>query len=520
MSTPPPTTVSPQTVSPESANTIGPTTAPPASAGATSASLKQSEPNPRRWWLLTIVALAQLTVVLDGTIVNIALPQAQEALGMSDGDRTWVVTLYSLVFGALLLLGGRIADFWGRKRSFIVGMAGFAIASALGGAAQSTWELLAARGLQGLFAALLAPASLALLTVNFPGGKDRIKAFAVYGAIAGGGAAVGLILGGVLTEYASWRWCLYVNVPIAILAIAAAVPVIRESKAHGNTRYDVPGAILVALGLGSLVFGFAQAENGWGTWPVLVCLPLGLVLLLLFVLVESRSNHPLLPLRIMANKVRGGAFLTALLSGAALLGGLLFLTLYFQIVLGYTPIQSGLASLPMTVTIMIGAGLLSKFLASTGVRIPMTVGPIVGAAGLLWLTQITVGGNYALEVLPGLILLGAGLAMIFVPLQNVALSGIAEHDAGAASAAVTAMQQIGGSLGAALFTALYTAAVSSYLVGKVPSQAVQFGALVSGYQSAFLWAAVIIFAAAPIAFFLVRPRREDLLGAGTAVHLG
>ncbi len=503
-----------------SMSTDPPRTVPVSLAAAASASTGETAANPRRWWLLAIVALAQLTVVLDGTIVNIALPQAQTALGMSDGDRTWVVTLYSLVFGALLLLGGRIADFWGRKRSFIVGMAGFAIASALGGAAQNTWELLAARGLQGLFAALLAPASLALLTVNFPGGKDRIKAFAVYGAIAGGGAAVGLILGGMLTEYASWRWCLYVNVPIAVVAIAAAIPVIRESKAHGNTKYDVPGAILVALGLGSLVFGFAQAENGWGSWPVLVCLPLGLVLLALFVVVESRSNHPLLPLRIMINKVRGGAFLTALLSGAAMLGALLFLTLYFQIVLGYTPIQSGLASLPMTATIMVGAGVLSKYLANTGVRIPMTVGPIVGASGLLWLTQITVGGNYALEVLPGLILLGAGMAMIFVPLQNVALSGIADHDAGAASAAVTAMQQIGGSLGTALFTALYTAAVSSYLIGKVPSQAAQFGALVSGYQSAFLWAAVIIFAAAPIAFFLVRPRKEDLLGTGSAAHVG
>jgi EmrB/QacA subfamily drug resistance transporter len=424
------------------------------------------------------------------------------------------------VFGALLLLGGRIADFWGRKRSFIVGMAGFAIASALGGASQSTWELLAARGLQGLFAALLAPASLALLTVNFPGGKDRIKAFAVYGAIAGGGAAVGLILGGVLTEYTSWRWCLYVNVPIAIVAIAAAIPIISESRAHGNTRYDVPGALIVALGLGSLVFGFAQAENGWDTWPVLVFLPLGLILLALFVWVENSSNHPLLPLRILASRVRSGAFLTALLSGAALLGGLLFLTFYFQIVLHYTPIQSGLASLPMTVTIIIGAGVLSKFLARTGVRIPMTVGPVVGAAGLLWLTSITATGNYAVEVLPGLILLGIGLAMIFVPLQNVALFGISEHDAGAASAAVTAMQQIGGSLGTALFTALYTAAMSSYLFDKIPTEAVQVAALVSGYQSAFLWAAIIIFAAAPLSFFLVRLSREDLLGTPNAPHLG
>lgn len=476
--------------------------------------------NPRRWWLLAIVALAQLTVVLDGTIVNIALPHAQTDLGMSDGDRTWVVTLYALVFGALLLLGGRIADYWGRKRSFIVGMAGFAVASTLGGMAQSTWELLAARGLQGLFAALLAPASLALLTVNFPGGKDRIKAFSVYGAIAGGGAAVGLVLGGVLTEYASWRWCLLVNVPIAIVAIAAAIPIIRESKAHGNTRYDVPGAILVALGLGSLVFGFAQAENGWDAWQVLVFIPLGVVLLALFVLVESRSNHPLLPMRILANKVRGGAFITGLLTGAALLGGLLFLTFHLQIVLGFSPLESGLASLPMTATIMVGAAVLSKFLPRTGVRLPMTVGPVVVAAGLFFLSRITVDGSYVAEVLPGLILMGAGLALIFVPLQNVALSGIDAHDAGAASAAVTAVQQIGGSIGSAVFTVLYTSAVAASLTGGDGTPVAQLQAFVDGYQAAFFWAAVGVFVAAPVAFFMVRPRPEDLLGTEAAVHLG
>lgn len=479
--------------------------------------------NPRRWWLLAIVALAQLTVVLDGTIVNIALPHAQTDLGMSDADRTWVVTMYSLAFGALLLLGGRVADYWGRKRSFIVGMAGFAIASAIGGIAQTPWELLAARGLQGVFAALLAPASLALLTVTFPGGPERIKAFSVYGAIAGGGAAVGLLLGGVLTEYASWRWCLLVNVPIAIIAIIAAIPLVKESKAHGNTKYDIPGTLLVTLGLGSLVYGFSRAENGWGSWEVLTFIPLGLVLLALFVLIESRSNHPLLPLRVLADKVRGGAYLASMLSGAALLGGLLFLTFYFQIVLQYTPIQSGLASLPMTATIIVGATTLSKFLPRVGVRLPMTVGPLVAGLGLFYLTFVPVDGIYAVHVLPGLILLGAGLSMIFVPMQNVALAGIDPHDAGAASAAVTATQQIGGSIGTALFTVLYTSAVSASLAtsgGDSAPPTAQLEALVSGYHAAFLWAAILIACAGPLSFWLVRPKKEDLLGTEGAVHMG
>jgi EmrB/QacA subfamily drug resistance transporter len=445
--------------------------------------------------------------VLDGTIVNIALPRAQIDLGMSDSDRTWIVTLYALAFGALLLLGGRIADFWGRKRSFIVGMAGFALSSALGGAAQSTWELLVARGFQGAFAALLAPAALALLTVTFPGGKDRAKAFAVYGAISGGGSAVGLILGGVLTQYASWRWCLLVNVPVAIVAIIAAIPVIRESKAIGNTKYDIPGAALVAFGVGSLVFGFAKAANGWNTLPVYIFLPLGVVLLAAFVFVESRSTHPLLPLRIIANRVRGGAFITSLLTGAALLGALLFLSLYLQIVLGFKPIETGVSLLPMTVVIVIMAGILSRIIPRIGVRLPMTVGPIIAAAGLLWLTRVTVGGSYWSEVFPGVALLAIGLACVFIPLQNVALSGVEEHDAGAASAAVTATQQIGGSIGTALFTALYTSAAAAYLVGRLPSPLVELGSLTAGYHVAFLWAAIVMFAAAPVAFFMVRPAR-------------
>ncbi|SDD38018.1 drug resistance transporter, EmrB/QacA subfamily [Sanguibacter gelidistatuariae] len=473
--------------------------------------------HPRRWWLLAVISLTQLMVVLDGTIVNIALPAAQIDLGMSDGDRTWVVTIYALAFGSLLLLGGRIADYWGRKRTFMLGMIGFAVASGIGGLATSTEMLLAARGLQGAFAALLAPAALAILTITFPSGKDRIKAFAVFGAIAGGGAAIGLLLGGVLTEYASWHWCLLVNIPIAAVAVIAGWPLIRESRAHGDTRYDLPGTILVVAGLASLVFGFAQAENGWVRAETLGFLALGVVLLLVFVWVEARTNHPLLPLRVVAHKTRGGAFLVAMLVGAALLGGLLFLTFYFQIVLAYSPIMAGVASLPMTVTIMICAPILSKVLPQVGARLPMTVGPIIAAAGLFYLaTFVTVDGSYATQVLPGVIMLGMGLACLFVPLQNVALSGVDEHDAGVASAAVSSAQQIGGSIGTALITAFYAAAVTT----SVAAGAEPLEALVDGYSVAFVWAGALILCAAPISFFLIKVTKKDLLDSPDVVHMG
>lgn len=473
-----------------------------------------------RWWLLAVLALAQLMVILDGTIVNIALPDAQIELGMSDGDRTWVVTIYALAFGSLLLLGGRVADYWGRKRSFIVGMIGFAVASAIGGLAVNTEMLLAARALQGVFAALLAPAALAILTITFPGGKERIKAFAVFGAIGGGGAAVGLLLGGALTEFASWQWCLLVNVPIALIAIIGSIVFMTESRAHGNTRYDIPGTLLVVAGLASLVFGFSRAEEGWARFDTIALLAAGVILLAAFVVVESRVSNPLLPLRVIVNKVRGGAFLVSTLTGAALLGGLLFLIFYFQIVLGYSPLQSGLASLPMTAVIMITVPVLSNVLPRIGVRIPMTVGPILAAAGLVYLSFITVEGNYVVEVLPGLVLLGIGLGSVFVPLQNVALAGVEEHDAGVASAAVTATQQIGGSIGTALFTALYTSAIASSLANNAPSASSQFDALVSGYSAAFVCAGILMLAASPIAFFLIRPSKEDLLATSGAVHLG
>ncbi|TKV29016.1 MFS transporter [Arthrobacter sp. NamB2] len=493
-------------------------TVPPSGPAGTSTPGDASVEAPaNRWLVLAIVALAQLTVVLDGTIVNIALPQAQAELGMSDSDRSWVVTLYALTFGALLLLGGRIADFWGRKRSFLVGMGGFALASALGGIATTGELLLVARGLQGAFAALLAPAALAILSVTFPGGKDRVRAFAVYGTIAGGGAAVGLLLGGVLTEYFSWHWCLLVNVPIAVVAIAVGVPVLRESRAEGSTQYDVPGAVLVSLGLASVVYGFSRAEAGWVRVDTLGFLALGVALLALFVLVEARSAHPLLPLRIITNPARAGAYLASIAVGAALLGALLYLTLYFQIVLGMSPLVSGLASLPMTAAIIVCAGVVSRLLTTVGPRILMTVGPLIAAAGLLLLSRITVDGSYVLEVLPAQILLGMGLAFIFVPLQNVALLGIAPRDSGVASAAVTATQQIGGSIGTAVFTALYTVGAGT---GTAEGAAGGPQSLVDGYSVVFLAAAVALALAAPISWFMIRVARNEFTTSGEAVHLG
>jgi EmrB/QacA subfamily drug resistance transporter len=333
---------------------------------------------PRRWLALAVIAIAQLMIVLDITVVNIALPSAQIDLGITDADRQWVVTAYTLAFGGLLLLGGRISDYWGRKRAFIAGMVGFAFASALGGLATNAILLFAARGLQGAFGALLAPASLALLTVLFSDAKERARAFGVYGAIAGGGSAIGLILGGVLTEYANWRWCLLVNVPVALLAIAAAVRLVPESRTQGSTKYDVLGAVLATIGLMSLVYGFTKAAtDGWSAGVTLLFLGLGVLLLALFLAWEARTSHPLLPLRIILDRNRGGGFLASLLVGVGLFGSFLFLTFYFQGTLAYTPLQAGLATLPVTLGVLIGAGIASGLLPRIGARPMMIAGPLI-----------------------------------------------------------------------------------------------------------------------------------------------
>jgi len=465
-----------------------------------------------------VLALTQLVVVLDATIVTIALPQAQEELGLSDVQRQWVVTAYVLVFGALLLLGGRVADYWGRKRAFLVGLIGFGAASVVGGLAQNGTELVVARGFQGLFAALLAPAALALLTVTFASGRERNTAFAVFGIIGGSGAAVGLVLGGALTEFTSWRWCLLVNVFFVVLGVIGALLFLSESKAEGDNKYDLWGAVTVTLGLGALVYGFSLAEEGWGTPQTIGFLALGTGLLALFVLIESRVAQPLLPLRVILNRVRGGAFLIQAIVGSVLIGATLYLTFHFQIVLGMEPLVAGLANVAMTVVILFMVPILTNLLPRIGPRPLVIVGPLLSAAGLFYLSFITPGGNYFSEVLPGLVLLGIGLAMLFVPLQNLALTGVLPHDAGAASAAVNAATQIGGSIGISVFTAIYAGvAADSATAGND-----MFTSFTDGYSSVFVASAITMVGAAIIAIFLIRGRKADLLPSSdhTPVHLG
>jgi EmrB/QacA subfamily drug resistance transporter len=477
----------------------------------------RSAPDPRRWLALCVIAVAQLMVVLDATIVNIALPSAQRELGISDADRQWMITAYTLAFGGLLLLGGRIADFTGRKRTFIIGLLGFAGASALGGLASSASLLFAARALQGGFGALLAPAALSLITVTFTTPKDRARAFGVFGAIAGGGAAIGLILGGVLTEYASWRWCLGVNVPIAVLTALAAAPVIKESRAPGDTRYDVPGAVLATAGLVALVYGFTEAAKpdvGWSAGSTRGILALAVALLVAFVVVEARRDNPLLPLRIALDRNRGGAYLSFLLVAAGMFAMFLFLTFYFQVVLGYTPLRAGFAFLPFSGGIILTAGVVSQLLPRIGPKPLMVGGLAMATLAMLYLLQITPTSSYVTHVLPAEIVMSVGLAAVFIPASNLALVGVGAHDAGVASALLNTTQQVGGSLGTALLNTLYTSAVAGYLIERVRTPddlpRVQPDALVHGYHVAFFWGAVLMAAALLVIVLFIDAKKDDI----------
>ena len=464
-----------------------------------------------RWWALIVISLTQLVVVLDGTIVNIALPRAQAALGLTDGQRQWVVTAYALAFGALLLIGGRIADYVGRKRIFLVGMIGFGAASLYGGLAQQGWELILARGLQGAFAALLAPAALALLTVTFPSGRERNTAFAVFGTVAGTGAAVGLLLGGVLTEFADWRWCLLVNLFFVVAGVVGGALFLTESRAAGENRYDVWGAICVTLGLGALVYGFSLAENGWGDPLTITFLAVGVALLAVFVWVESRVSQPLLPLRVVAHRVRGGAFLIQGVAGAIMIGATVYLTFHLQFVLGMGALQAGLASLPLPLATMALAPIATKLLPVIGPRPQLIVGPLIAAAGLFLLSGITPDGAYLLQIAPGLVLLGIGMGFIFIPLQNLALSGVAAHDAGVASAVANSTMQIGGSIGLSVFTAAYAASVGGRAQADITPQQ-----LTDAYGWTFIIGAILMVAASAIAATMVRGTKDELLPAQNA----
>jgi EmrB/QacA subfamily drug resistance transporter len=465
----------------------------------------QSSADPRRWWALGVIAIAQLMVVLDATVVNIALPSAQRALDISVADRQWIVTAYTLAFGGLLLLGGRIADYAGRKRIFLVGLVGFAAASALGGAATNAPTLFGARALQGLFGALLAPAALSLITVTFTDAKERARAFGVYGAVSGGGAAIGLLSGGLLTEYASWRWCLLVNIPVALVAFAAAVPLVRESRAHGDTRYDVPGAVLATGGLGGLVYGFTKAAtDGWTSGVTLAWLVGSAVLLAGFVAWEARTGHPLLPLRVVVDRNRGASFLVSVLIGAALLGMFLFMTFYLQQTMGYSALRSGVAYLPFSVGIVVAAGLAAQLLPRTGPRVLMTAGGVLATAGMVWLTRLDLDSSYVVDILPSFVALSLGMGLLFVCLSNTALTGVGEHDAGVASAMVNTTQQVGGSLGTALLNTIFTTAVANYLTGHGGDAAQQASAAIHGYNVAFTASAVLLAAATAVVVAFIR----------------
>lgn len=472
----------------------------------------------RRWWILATVSMTQLLVILDGTIVNVALPSAQADLGLSDTARQWVVTAYVLAFGALLLLGGRIADFWGRRRTFVLGMILFGAGSAWGGVAQSGAELLVARGAQGVAAALMAPAALAIMTVTFPSGRERNTAFAIFGSVAGAGSAVGLLLGGVLTEYLSWRWCLLVNVPFVVLGVVAALTLLTESRAEGDRRYDLLGAVTVGAGLAALVYGLTLAEASWTSPATLGTLALGVVLLALFVLVESRSSHPLLPLRVVRHPARAAAFLLQGLSGAVMIAAMLYLTFYLQIVLGMSPLSAGLASLPITGGIMITVPFATRLLNQIGPRRQLIFGPVIASAGVGYLGLITVDGGYWSHVFPGVLLMGVGMGFTFVPLQNLSLLGVAPHDAGAAAATANASNQVGGSIGLALVTTLYVAVTARASEPGSPQ------ATVDGYCAVFVLAAGFLVAAAVLAAALVRKdamtQAAGDLGPTPVLHLG
>lgn len=467
-------------------------------------------PSTRRWWTLVTVALAQLMVVLDSTVVNIALPSAQADLGFSNADRQWVVTAYSLAFGSLLLFGGRLSDLIGRKRAFIIGLIGFAGASALGGAAGTFGMLVGARALQGAFGALLAPTALAVLTTTFTVPKERARAFGIFGAIAGAGGAVGLLLGGVLTEQLDWRWNLYINVVIAIVAIVgAAVFVTTVPRSGPRPKLDVPGTLLVSAALFSLVYGFSNAESdGWDSPLSWAFLAASGVLLIAFVLWQRRAAHPLLPLPIVLDRNRGASYSAILIAGAGMFGIFLFVTYYLQQTLRFTPIQTGLGFLPMIVMLVVAAQLSTNiFVPRFGPKVMVPIGMTIAASGMVYLTHLGVTANYAADLLPPLMILGFGMGSTMPAAIQTATLGVDRRYAGVASAMVNTSQQVGGSIGTALLNTLAATAATDYLAAHLPpTPSVVAEAAVHSYATAYWWGAGFFAFGAVLTAFLYRRR--------------
>jgi EmrB/QacA subfamily drug resistance transporter len=446
-----------------------------------------------RWAILAVLSVAQLMVVLDATIVTVALPSAQRALHFSNDSRQWVVTAYALAFGSLLLVGGKIGDLFGRKWALIVGLVGFSVASAVGGLAHSFGVLVFARATQGVFGALLAPSALSLLTVTFAGTEDWSKAFGIFGAVAGGAGALGLLLGGVLTQVLSWRWCFYVNLVIAIPTTVASLRLIVNHRPADRARIDVPGVLTWTLGLFALVFGFSNAEtHGWGATATVVALIASPVLLTAFVLIERRVKHPLLPLHIVWNRARGGSYTALLVTGAGVFAVFLFLTYFVQQTLAFSPLKTGLAFLPLTVVLVITSTTVqTRVIQRTGVKPLVLLGMALGVVGMLLLTQLTPTSSYGTGVLPALLVIGVGMGCIFAPTFSAATLGVAPNEAGIASAMVNTSQQVGGSIGTSLLSTIYATAVTSYLTSHPRVPGLASAAQVHGDTTPFWWAAGI-----------------------------
>jgi EmrB/QacA subfamily drug resistance transporter len=474
-----------------------------------------ARPHDRRWWVLAVIATAQLMLVLDSTIVNIALPSAQRDLGFADSNRQWIVTAYALAFGSLLLLSGRIGDIFGRKKTFIVGLIGFAIVSAIGGAAQNFATLVAARAVQGVFGALIAPSALSLLATTFSDPKERGKAFGVFGAVAGGGGALGLLLSGVLTSYASWRWCLYINLVFAVVAVIGGLWVLVDPPRGKRRTLDVPGTMLAAGGVFGIVFGFARAQtNTWTSPATVISLGLGVVLLAAFVQVQRIVAHPLLPMRIVLDRNRAGAYLAVGLTFTAGFALFLFLAYYLQQVRNFSPVQTGAAFLPMPAGIVVMSTLANtKLMPRFGPRRLIVFGLLLGFIGMALLTRLNANSSYALAVLPSLILIGVGIGSIIPPALNSATSGVDPHDAGVASAMVNTAQQLGGSIGTALLSTFAAQATARYLrdhAGSPVRAQIAKQAATSGYTTAFTIAAGIFLGAAILCGAMLRTQNPTV----------
>jgi EmrB/QacA subfamily drug resistance transporter len=490
---------------------------------------------------LAVIATAQLMVVLDATIVNVALPRIQAALGFSGSNLEWVVNAYALAFGGLLLLGGRSGDLLGRRKVFIFGILLFSAASLAGGFATNQAWLLAARVVQGMGGAFAAPTALSLVAVTFPEGRERNRAMGVYAAMSVAGGAVGLILGGVLTNYASWRWVLFVNVPIGI-AVALAAPRVLGESSRQRGRFDLPGAITATLGLSALVYGLSNAAtsvNGvshWGDTKVVVSLVAAVVLLVAFAVIEWRAEHPLLPIRVLRSRDRSGSYLIMLCVGTALFGMFFFLTLFVQQVWGYSPLKSGLAYLPMILTVMAASAIASQLVPRIGARPLMLAGSVITTGGMFWLSRITEHSTYLGGLLGPMMVTALGMGLLFVPISLVALSRVADNDAGVASSLLNTGQQVGGSIGLAVLGTVAWSAVASNIKSQTVTAthaaavAAQTGhplthakaaalqtsiyqhALSVGFSRGYLVSAGIAFLALLITVVAIRVRREDLAG--------